>query len=283
MSALSSTPPPEFPPYPRAALSPATAVSADAIPERPWPTVGEDANDVAQALAAAIQRLRRQHDIRESVRHEEELPRLVEQVVARAVQQPQLFQLHAGSANRLAADPAFRDAVARATAVHASYLYPLSRIVYLLDGVEEVHVNRWDEWILTWAGGKQVLRRDGNPFESNDEVLTFFRERVIQMAGFQGQRQLNEGHPIAEGNLGNLLRVCVIQKPAVTGDTSVIATLRFPSTAALDALDDYVHEGVMPPGVRVTAQVLPVSLAVIVAMPPTCGASRITCVPGAAV
>jgi pilus assembly protein CpaF len=133
--------------------------------------------------------------------------------------------------------------------VEASYLYPLSRVVYLLDGVEEVHVNRWDEWILTWAGGKQVLRRDGNPFNSNDEVLTFFRERVIQMAGFQGQRQLNEGHPIAEGNLGNLLRVCVIQKPAVTGDTSVIATLRFPSTAALDTLDDYVHEGVMPPGV----------------------------------
>lgn len=235
---------PQFPPS-----APVPSTGTDMVSERSWPAIREDAVDIANALASAIQRLRRQHDVRASVRHEEELPRLVEHIVARAIQQPHLFQLHAGSANRLASDPDFRDAVARATAVQASYLYPVSRLLYLLNGVEEVHVNRWDEWILTWAGGKQVLRREGNPFESNDEVLTFFRERVIQMSGFQGQRQLNEGHPIAEGNLGNLLRICVIQRPAVTGDTSVIATLRFPSTAALDTLDDYVHEGVMPPGV----------------------------------
>jgi Flp pilus assembly CpaF family ATPase len=228
---------------------PSEAAGGDAIPEGQWPDVREDAADVAVALAAAIQRLRRQHDIKASVRHEEELPRLVDQVVTRAVQQPQLFQLHASTANRLAADPDFRAAVARGTQVRASYLYPLSRLLYLLDGVEEVHVNRWDEWILTRAGGKQVLRRPGNPFQTNEEVLTFFRERVIQMPGFQGQRQLNEGHPIAEGNLGDLLRVCVIQRPAVTGDSSVIATLRFPGAAALSTLDDYVHEGVMPFGV----------------------------------
>jgi Flp pilus assembly CpaF family ATPase len=221
----------------------------DSIPEGQWPDIREDVVDIAAAMAAAIQRLRQQHDIKASVRHEEELPRLVEQVVTRAVQQPQLFQLHASTANRLAADPGFRDAVERGTQVRASYLYPVSRLLYLLDGVEEVHVNRWDEWILTWAAGKQVLRRAGNPFQTNEEVLTFFRERVIQMPGFQGQRQLNEGHPIAEGNLGNLLRVCVIQRPAVTGDSSVIATLRFPSAAVLSTLDDYVQEGVMPFGV----------------------------------
>jgi Flp pilus assembly CpaF family ATPase len=222
------------------------APAVDEVPEWPWPEVLEDAADVSTSLAAAIQRLRGQHDIKASVRHEEELPRLVEHVIARAVQQPHLFQLHAGTAQRLAADPPFLGAVERGTRVRASFLYPLSRILYLLDGVEEIHVNRWDEWILTRMDGKKVLRRAGNPFRTNEEVLTFFRERVIQMPGFQGQRQLNEGHPIAEGNLGSLLRIGVIQRPAVTGDSSVIATVRFPGAAALHSLDDYVRAGVMP-------------------------------------
>lgn len=214
-----------------------------------WPDVREDAADVGDTLAQAIRRLRAEHDIRASVRHEEELPRLVDEVIVRAVRQPGHFGLHAGAAQRLGADRAYRAAVHRAVLVRASFLAPLSRLVYLCDGLEEIHVNRWDEWILTRAGDKVVLRRQGNPFQSNDEVLTFFRERVIQIPGFQGQRQLNEGHPIAEGNLGNLLRCCVVQRPAVTGDSSVIATVRLQGAAALRSLDDYVRTGCLPFGV----------------------------------
>jgi Flp pilus assembly CpaF family ATPase len=221
----------------------------EALPERPWPDIGPDVADVAEALFAAIHGLRRQHDVKPSVRHEEEVPRLVEHIIARAVQQPHLFHLHAGTAQRLAAEPGFRDAVERASRVRASFLYPLSRLIYLEEGTEEIHVNRWDEWIVTRADGKQVLRAEGNPFHGNDELLSFLRERIIQMPGFQGHRQLNEGHPIAEGNLGGLLRICVIQRPAVTGSSSVIATLRFPGAAALSSLDDYVRDGVMPFGV----------------------------------
>ena len=98
--------------------------------------------------------------------------------------------------------------------VLASCIHPLSRLVYLGDGLEEVHVNRWDKWVRTRGGQKAILGREGNPFRNNEQVLTFFRERVIQLPGFQGDRQLNEGHPIAEGNLGTLLRCCVVQRPA---------------------------------------------------------------------
>jgi pilus assembly protein CpaF len=69
------------------------------------------------------------------------------------------------------------------------------------------------------------------------------------MPGFQGDRQLNEGHPIAEGNLGTLLRCCVIQRPAVTGDSSVIATVRLPTAVPIRSLEDYVRQGCMPFGV----------------------------------
>jgi pilus assembly protein CpaF len=225
-----------------------TAVPAG-IPELRWPEVREDVADVADLLADAIRRLRQENDIKASVRHEEELPRLAEELLQRAARQPRLFGLHAGTAQRLGADPRYRATVHRGVLVRASFIAPLSRLVYLCDGLEEIHVNRWDEWILTRAGDKALLRRQGNPFQSNEEVLTFFRERVIQMPGFQGQRQLNEGHPIAEGNLGNLLRCCVVQRPAVTGDSSVIATVRLQGAAALRSLDDYVHTGALPFGV----------------------------------
>ena len=227
----------------------APAVQPVRIPEVRWPDVREDAADVGDTLAEAIRRLRAEHDIRASVRHEEELPRLVDEVVVRAIRQPRQFGLHAGAAQRLGADRGYRAAVRRAALVRVSFLAPLSRLVYLCDGLEEIHVNRWDEWILTRAGDKAVMRRQGNPFRSNEEVLTFFRERVIQIPGFQGQRQLNEGHPIAEGNLGNLLRCCVVQRPAVTGDSSVIATVRLQGATALRSLDDYVRTGCLPFGV----------------------------------
>src|SRR5262249_19674056 len=64
-----------------------------------------------------------------------------------------------------------------------------------------------------------------------------------------GNRQLSEGHPAAEGNLGRVLRVCVIQEPAVSGSTSVVATIRLPGAANLHTLAEYVQRGVMPRGI----------------------------------
>jgi Flp pilus assembly CpaF family ATPase len=174
---------------------------------------------------------------------------LVARMIDGARQQPQALGLHASTAERLAADPDFRSRVHRGAVVLASCIHPLSRLVYLGDGLEEVHVNRWDKWVLTRGGQKAILGREGNPFRNNEQVLTFFRERVIQLPGFQGDRQLNEGHPIAEGNLGTLLRCCVVQRPAVTGDSSVIATVRLPTAVTIRALDDYVTQGCMPFGV----------------------------------
>jgi pilus assembly protein CpaF len=220
-----------------------------ALPELRWPDVSDDARDVARALADAISRQRSARDLTASVQQEQELPLLVARMIDGARQQPQALGLHASTAERLAADPDFRSRVHRGAVVLASCIHPLSRLVYLGDGLEEVHVNRWDKWVLTRGGQKAILGREGNPFRNNEQVLTFFRERVIQLPGFQGDRQLNEGHPIAEGNLGTLLRCCVVQRPAVTGDSSVIATVRLPTAVTIRALDDYVTQGCMPFGV----------------------------------
>src|SRR5262249_7636843 len=159
------------------------------------------------------------------------------------------FGLHGVTAHRLANDDTFRHDVTRGTMAHASWLFPLSRLVYLMNGVEEIHVNRWDKWILTTSRQRLLLAPDPNPYGGDADVLTFFKEKVLTMPGFKGYRQLSEGHPAAEGNLGRVLRVCVVQEPAVSGGTSVVATVRLPGAARLHSLSEYVQRGVMPQGV----------------------------------
>lgn len=230
-------------------IATAPAPAPGALPELRWPDVPEDARDVARSLADAILQQRSARDLTASVQQEQELPHLVERFIDAARRQPQALGLHASTAERLASDAGFRARAHRGAVVLASCINPLSRLVYLGEGLEEIHVSRWDKWVLTRAGQKAILGRDGNPFQNNEQVLTFFRERVIQLPGFQGDRQLNEGHPIAEGNLGTLLRCCVVQRPAVTGDSSVIATVRLPTAVTIRTLDDYVRQGCMPFGV----------------------------------
>ena len=215
----------------------------------PWPDVPEHVQDTVNTLVRVIREYRQAADVKASTRDEERLYELVQDLIDQAVEQPGRFGLHGATAHRLTNDQAFRHDVTRGTMARSSWLFPLSRLVYLLDGVEEIHVNRWDKWILTT--NRERLRLDGedNPFQSDADVLTFFKEKVLSIPGFKGYRQLSEGHPAAEGNLGRVLRVCVIQEPAVSGATSVVATIRLQGAANLHTLSEYVQRGVMPNGV----------------------------------
>ena len=215
----------------------------------PWPVVPEPVRDTVNTLTQVIREYRQAADVKPSTRDEERLFDLVRDLVDQAVEQPGRFRLHGVTARRLATDEQFRVEVTRGTMAQASWLYPLSRLIYLLSGVEEIHVNRWDKWILTTSTDRMALDGDGNPFQSDADVLTFFKEKVLTMPGFKGYRQLSEGHPAAEGNLGRVLRLCIIQEPAVSGGTSVVATVRLPGAANMHALAEYVQRGVMPRGV----------------------------------
>ncbi len=215
----------------------------------PWPVVPEPVRDTVNTLAQVVREYRQAADIKPSTRDEERLFELVKDLVDQAVEQPGRFRLHGATARRLSGDPAFRADVTRGTMATTSWLFPLSRLVYLLDGIEEIHVNRWDKWLLTSSTDRMTLEGEGNPFQSDADVLTFFKEKVLTMPGFKGYRQLSEGHPAAEGNLGRVLRVCIIQEPAVSGSTSVVATVRLQGAANMHTLAEYVQRGVMPRGV----------------------------------
>jgi len=241
MSLAFQSPPPQ--------PSSAGGQAAGSLRSVPWPDVAEMAQDTVNTLVRVLREYRQAADVKASTRDEERLYDLVRDLIEQAVEQPGRFGLHGVTAHRLANDDAFRHHVTRGTMARASWLFPLSRLVYLLDGIEEIHINRWDKWILTTNRERLLLAPEDNPFQSDADVLTFFKEKVLSIPGFKGYRQLSEGHPAAEGNLGRVLRVCVVQEPAVSGSTSVVATVRLPGAANLHTLAEYVQRGVMPNGV----------------------------------
>src|SRR5438309_3086099 len=190
-----------YSPPPRPSASGGEGVSS-ALRTVPWPSVPEALMDTVNTLVRVIREYRQAADVKASTRDEERLYDLVSDLIDQAIEQPGRFGLHGATAHRLASDTALRNDVTRGTMAQCSWLYPLSRLIYLMEGVEEIHVNRWDKWILTTSTDKLALSQHGNPFHSDTDVLTFFKEKVLTMPGFKGYRQLSEGHPAAEGNLG---------------------------------------------------------------------------------
>ncbi|PZR69483.1 MAG: hypothetical protein DLM66_06250 [Candidatus Dormiibacter spiritus] len=219
------------------------------IREIPWPDVADQIQDTAQAVALELYEIRRERDLKASAWGEEHLPEQIEELLNQAQNQPGHFRLHGGTATRLATEPHFRRQVHRAAMVLGSWLYPLSRLLYLVDGLEEIHVYRWDKWLLTTNRGKFRLGQLGNPFSTNQEVQDFLRERVLAIPGVKGNKTLSDRSPAAEANLGRVLRLAVIQEPAVSGDTTFVATMRLQGVTNLHSLDEYVMQGAMPRGV----------------------------------
>jgi Flp pilus assembly CpaF family ATPase len=205
--------------------------------------------DLAQTLAGLIEASRRSGGQTPSVREEEALPETVSALIGRLLEAPARFDVQPVAAERLRFDGVFRHTVELATRVRASRLWPLSRLLHLWPGLEEAHCFRHDRWVVTSAGRKVVLDARTSPFGSDEDVVTFFRDRVLGLVGVVGASQLNDGQPIAEATIGGLMRVIVAIKPAISGDAGVHATLRASAAAATRTLDDYVRQGMMPQGV----------------------------------
>jgi Flp pilus assembly CpaF family ATPase len=214
-----------------------------------WPDLPDGVRDLALRLTQIIEENRRLSGLPPSVREEEALVDGVGALVDRVVESPIRFGVQPMTQERLRTDAAFQRAVVEATRVRASRLWPLSRLLYLLPGLEEIHCFRHDSWVVTAAGRKALLSRVGNPFGSDEEVVAFFRDRALGLVGVVGSTQLNDGSPVAEATVGGVMRLIVAIRPAISGDAGVQATVRVSAAAATRTLDDYVRQGVMPPGV----------------------------------
>ncbi|MBO0683547.1 MAG: Flp pilus assembly complex ATPase component TadA [Candidatus Dormibacteraeota bacterium] len=213
-----------------------------------WPELPDGVRELAGRLAEQVEAGRRLQGLPPSVQDEETLPEAVSALIGRAVEAPARFDIQPMTQERLRTDPGFRQALAEATRVRSSRLWPVSRLLFMLPGVEEIHCFRHDCWVVTGGGRKSLLLNSGNPFSSDEEVVAFFRDRVLGLVGVVGATQLNDGAPIAEATVGGLLRLIVAVKPAISGEARVQATIRTSAAAGIRALEDYVRQGVMSPG-----------------------------------
>jgi pilus assembly protein CpaF len=97
--------------------------------------------------------------------------------------------------------------------------------------------------MVSTVGHKTVLR-GGSPFGSDDEVIEYFR-RVVRLRGVTGDRTLTDAMPVAEANVGSVIRLVVAKRPAVSGQSAVKAAIRIPSKAKVRDLADYFHSQIL--------------------------------------
>jgi len=180
-----------------------------------------------------------------SVAHEERVQEDVYRVITRAIEQPQTSGLPLSVINDLATNAHYRALTARNSMILASHLYPLSMLIYGAD-LENITCLGFDHWLVSTVGRKLSLKGD-SPFQSDDECLEFFR-KMVRLRGVTGDQSITDATPIAEANIGSVVRVCVAKKPAVSGKAGIKASVRVPSRSKVRELSDYVNTGIMPDG-----------------------------------
>ncbi len=218
-------------------------VGGDEVPVVRWPEIASEELEVAQAIADQVVRDRGGEPA--SVLHEEQLHERVAAVIQRAVISPSHSGLPLSVVSELAANPRYRDVARRNAAILASHLWPLSLLIYGAD-LENITCFGHDRWLVSLVGRKLMLVGN-SPFASDEDCLEFFR-RAIRLRGVTGDHSITEAAPIAEANLGSVVRLCVAKRPAVSGQAALKAAIRIPSRSKVRDLDDYVHAAVMPEG-----------------------------------
>ncbi|MFN2568005.1 MAG: ATPase, T2SS/T4P/T4SS family [Candidatus Dormibacteria bacterium] len=222
--------------------SPSSAWHA-AVQTCPWPAIPAEDRELAQLIANRVVQMRGSEPA--SVAHEERLRTDVAAVVRRGIEAPHLVGLPVAAASELATNPAYRETVQRNAAIVASHLYPVSMLVYGAD-LENITCLSADHWLVSTVGRKLVLVGN-SPFASDDECLEFFR-RVIRLRGVIGDQNVTDAAPIAEANVGSVVRVVVAKRPAISGRAGIKASIRIPSRSRVRDLADYVSGMVMPDG-----------------------------------
>ncbi|MHB8718873.1 MAG: ATPase, T2SS/T4P/T4SS family [Candidatus Dormibacteria bacterium] len=219
------------------------AAGAEALMVRPWPVIAAEEREIARIVADAVIAARGAEPA--SVAHEERLAADVRAAVDVMVATPARAGLPLTVVSELARNRDYRDVTERNAAILASHLWPLSLLIYGAE-LENISCLGHDEWMVGVVG-RRMLLRGASPFASDEECIEFFR-RVIRLRGVTGDQVLTDAAPIAEANLGSVVRLCVAKRPAVSGRAAIKAAVRIPSRARVRDLDDYVTHGIMPPG-----------------------------------
>jgi pilus assembly protein CpaF len=236
MTTFASPPPPQqraVPPPP----------SSESVAVRDWPTIPSEEREIAQIIATRVEQMRGGEPA--SVLHEENLDIDINKVIDKAIESPPSSGLPLAVVSALATDPQYRAVTVRNAKILASHLKPLSLLLYGAD-LENITCLGHDYWLVSTVGRKAVLRGK-SPFASDDEVIEFFR-RVVRLRGVTGDQSITDAAPIAEANVGSVIRLCVAKKPAVSGQANVKASVRVPSRSKVRDLSDYVQNQVMPDG-----------------------------------
>jgi Flp pilus assembly CpaF family ATPase len=218
--------------------------AGDEVPVIRWPEIGSEEREVAQAIADQV--IRGRDGEPGSVLHEERLHDDVAAVIARAIEAPSTSGLPLSVVGELARNPGYAAVAHRNAAILASHLWPLSLLIYGAD-LENITCLGHDEWLVSLVGRKLVLVGN-SPFGSDEDCIEFFR-RAVRLRGVTGDHSITDAAPIAEANIGSVVRICVAKRPAVSGRAAVKAAIRIPARSKVRDLDDYVHAGVMPEGV----------------------------------
>jgi len=211
------------------------------VPVVPWPRIAAEDRDVAQTIAAIVQRGRGSEPA--SVSHEERLHEDVVRAISQIIESPHSSGLPLSVVSELSTNTPYRDVARRNAAILASHLYPLSLLVYGGD-LENITCLAHDHWLVSTVGRKLSLIGD-SPFAGEDEVLEFFR-RVVRLRGVTGDQNITDATPIAEANVGSVIRVCVAKRPAVSGRAGIKVAIRIPARSKVRDLSDYVSQMVMP-------------------------------------
>lgn len=209
-----------------------------------WPHIPTEEREVAEIIAASVQRSRNGEP--PSVLHEERLSVDVSKAIDRAIESPQSSGLPLSVVAELARNSRYRATTERNAAILGSHLHPLSLLIYGAE-LENITCLGHDHWLVSTVGRKLSLIGD-SPFASDEDVLEFFRG-VVRMRGVTGDQAITDASPIAEANVGSVIRVCVAKRPAVSGRSDVKAAIRVPARSKVRDLGDYVSQMVIPRGV----------------------------------
>jgi len=209
-----------------------------------WPWIGDEDRDVAHRIAALVERAR--YGEPASVAHEERLADDVASAVQTAIDSPPTSGLPLSVLAEMSKDTEYRERVQRNAAILASHLYPLSLLIYGAD-LENITCLGHDHWLVSTVGRKLSLVGN-SPFATDEDVLEFFRG-VLRMRGVTGDQNITDAMPIAEANVGSVVRLCVAKRPAVSGRSGVRVAVRIPARSKVRTLSDYVAQMVMPAGI----------------------------------
>ena len=209
-----------------------------------WPHIPTEEREVAEIISGSVQQLRNGEPA--SVMHEERLGEDVSTAIDRAIASPQSSGLPLSVVAELAHNARYRSTTQRNAVILGSHLYPLSLLIYGAE-LENITCLGHDHWLVSTVGRKLSLI-GGSPFASDEAVLEFFRG-VVRMRGVTGDQSITDASPIAEANVGSVIRLCVAKRPAVSGRSDVKAAIRVPARSKVRDLGDYVSQMVMPRGV----------------------------------